>query len=460
MIFVNNKVKTFISSCRDVKIERKMVLSVIDEVNKSVRETIGLELQAEAWEDYSGANYNIPEGTIQDFLNKLIEECNIVIIILYKRWGTKENKKQKLSNFEREINTAIDVLNTKKKITLLPYFRNLGPNEDQGTQEKKVRLLRNRLERENIFYTPYENPEDFKEKVTHHLYRTLLRIRLSTNKSRALNKFWTLGLPDRRTHPQIAIVYPPINRAYMGEARNVNVWLNRLQPNMVFEDFKALQKIEKTLRIINFRSYRIFNVMSVLSDIHFMNTFWICIPRNRRALDRLKLYEKICKFKFFPKNQRSTTYLEWKTNPRSKKKVVIRSPLSKYLNLQRFQFNKNSDWQSEMSNIIAKDYAVLARFNKVDASVALEKGILKEYFLAGIRGLGTWGAGWFIDRCYDYFHKISDDEEIQLLLEVTYNQDRILNVDIVSNKSQSYFNNENNEKTIKKHIEKFKACDL
>lgn len=82
------------------------------------------------------------------------------------------------------------------------------------------------------------------------------------------------------------------------------------------------------------------------------------------------------------------------------------------------------------------------------------EGTLKDYFLAGIRGLGTWGAGWFIDRRYNVFEQYAQHEDatIQLLLEVTYRNDRILDVRNVSDAPESYFSKEYNLRTIRQYI--------
>ena len=57
-----------------------------------------------------------------------------------------------------------------------------------------------------------------------------------TKKHRSLSNFWVFGIPDRPTYPNLAIIYPSMERTFMGPQDDPNVWLNRLEPNMVFED--------------------------------------------------------------------------------------------------------------------------------------------------------------------------------------------------------------------------------
>lgn len=87
----------------------------------------------------------------------------------------------------------------------------------------------------------------------------------------------------------------------------------------------------------------------------------------------------------------------------------------------------------------------------------MDEGTLKDYFIAGIRGLGTWGAAWFIDRRYDAFklYQDSEDANIQLLLEVTYKDERIFEVRDVSEESEGYFKKQNSLREIKRIITEY-----
>jgi hypothetical protein len=178
-----------------------------------------------------------------------------------------------------------------------------------------------------------------------------------------------------------------------------------------------------------------------------MNRVWICLPRNIPALKQMEYYGEEACFKFIPRQLSHEGYIQWR--PRDSTEFIkIESPLSKYLLVQR-TFMSGGQWSPNHGQIVAKDYAILARF-----SDKRESG-LKDYFLAGIRGLGTWGAGWFIDRRYKSFLKWEnrDDVSIQLLLEVIYKNEHIHEVNDVSHMPLSYFENENDISTIQKCIQ-------
>lgn len=452
---IYQSLKAFISSPSDVSTERKMVENVIHKINTSCKEVLGLELEPFSWQYLPPETTKLPDERIQNILNKEISKCNIFILILYKRYGSTEIG-HKRSNTEREVESAINLLKKEKKIMLLSYFRDIPQNERPGVQEKNVQKLRQDLERKGIWYRNYSNPSEFQELLTHDLYNTLLKYRLATLKHKALKKFWIIGVPERPTYPKLAVIYPSLERAFMGPKQDTEVWLNRLEPNIVFEDFKVLQKIEKTLRLIGFHDFRIYNTSNTPSDVHFMNRFWICLPRNTHGLRRANHYMKKSKFILVRKEARAESFIKWRKSLKDKDYIIVRSPLAEYLKVQRSTMDISGEWSIAMEKIVAKDYAILARFQFADSQIVMKEGELQDYFLAGLRGLGTWGAGWFIDRNYNQFLKYKDNQNIQLLLEVEYRDGRIFGVRDVSNETQKYFDEQNDTAFIKKAIESYK----
>lgn len=446
--------RVFISSPMDVEIERDLAKKAIQKINSTCKETLGLELESVSWDDFIPQTPPPSNKRIQDILNAEIPRCQVFLLILWRRYGSKEPGHRK-SNTEREVDIALKVLKKEKKIMFLSYFRIIPPNVDIGPQEKSVTDFRNALKKKGVWFKEYKDPPDFYEQLIHDLYKTLLRYRLSTNKHKALRKFWVLGVPDRPTQPNLAIIYPSMERTFMGGKDDKGIWLNRLEPNVVFEDLKALQKIEKTLRLIGYRSFRIFNSASMPPDLLSMNRFWICLPRNNPGLQRMKCYDRVSRFEVVRKPNRADSYIKWKASLTKGNYIIIKSPLAVYLKEQRSKLNISGEWHYEMDHIVAKDYAILARYRDSTSEVAMEEGALHDYFLAGLRGLGTWGAAWFIDRKYRYFESLKEDRNIQFLLEVEYRDGRIYDVHDVSDKPQRYFSHENSLTCIRKNIRSY-----
>ena len=120
--------------------------------------------------------------------------------------------------------------------------------------------------------------------------------------------------------------------------------------------------------------------------------------------------------------------------------------MAAYLREQRAGMNIAGEWHGQLGRIIAKDYAVLARVQRTPVD---DGEMLWDYFFAGIRGLGTWGAAWFVDREYRQLQRFEEDEDIELLLEVTLRDSRIFSVRDVSSEPRRYFReNQNKRETI------------
>jgi hypothetical protein len=448
------RLRVFLSSPKDVAEEREIARQAVESVSTTCKDALGIGIDCVTWEDFAPQAPKLPEERIQDILNNEIPRCQVFILILWKRYGSIEAGHRK-SNTEREVEIALDLLKREKKIMFLTYFRDLPEGDDIGPQQRSVANFRDSLTAKGVWFRHYTAPSELSLRLTHDLFQTLLRYRFSTRKHAALSRFWVFGTPDRPTFPNLAIVYPSMNRTFMGPQEDSALWLNRLEPNIVFEDFKALQKLEKTLRIVGFRDFRIFNTSDVPVDLQYMNRFWICL-RNTRLLEQAAEYKHVSRFELVRKENRAASYIRWKPCRGSRPSIMVRSPLAAYLREQRSALEIHGEWRPEMDRIIAKDFAVLARFRDTRQKVAMEDHYLQDYFLAGLRGLGTWGAAWFIDRKYEAFERLEDKQDFQFLLEVEYRNGRIFDVRDVSDEPQSYFHAENRISLIKKNIARFR----
>jgi len=445
--------KVFIASPSDVEPERIIAERVIGNANHSCRDSLGLMVDCLNWKHLSPVALKPDEGSVQNLIiEELVRNCNVFVLILHKRYGSTEPG-QKRSNTEREVNTALKMLGDGRNIMLLCYFKETETNPDPGEQEKEVVQLKARLAKRKLLFSTFKTSEEFLERFTNDLYNTILRFKVSTRKRKALSVFWQLGISEGDEHPKLNIVYPPISRAVMMPMNPDTIWLTRLAPHIVFEDHRAIQKIDKTLRILDFRHFSAYTVPCAPSDIQEVNRAWICLPRNRPGLKQLELYSQRARFRVKPPRGGGEAVLYWRPPGTGAVEFEIRSPLVRYLEIQRSGM-PGGEWRAQHARIVAKDYAVLARFSDRRQDHPTTAGTLKDYFVFGIRGLGTWGAGWFIDRRYDAFLQFSGspDVDIQMLLEVTYLNERIAKVTEVSDKGESYFRDALLTRTIRNHI--------
>jgi hypothetical protein len=281
----------FISSAGDVDEERMVTAEVVRDVSKTLEDNLGISFRPLGWESLDKSVNRSGDNVIQARINPLIDKCDVFLLILGKRYGTM-HAGSAISRLESEINRMIERLPQgpggpyHSTPAIMAYFSTLGVNSDPGDQEKAVRALRSRLQG-RVFYGQYTSPEGLRTTFTHDLYRLALGMQHRTRKHEALRSFWHLGRTDRQEVPELAVVYAPVDRAFMGSNFRSPFWQERLVPHIVFEDHKALMKIEKTLRIAGHRNFRFYDDRNIPNTINEMNRVWVCI-RNRAAQEALR----------------------------------------------------------------------------------------------------------------------------------------------------------------------------
>jgi hypothetical protein len=438
----------FISSPGDVSEERKLAEEAIDRINKTIRDTLATIIDARKWEHLPPVAPHFAEEKLQDIINKEVEKCHFFILILYKRYGTVQQG-YSISNTEREIETILHAHEKNPKLRILTYFRELEPNSDPGEQEIKVRELRSKLENMGIPYKNYHNPNEFNLLLTHDLYDVVLRIQNASFKKQALHKFWRFGEVDRPNVSRIAILYPPVERNILSEGNKPDYWIKKLANQIAFEDHKAILKIENNLSLLGFyKNYKVYPYTNQPHDVPWINRIWLCLPRNRLGLKELQKHTNL-RFQL-PLTGNRPNIICWKN--KKGKCINISSPMEIYLQRQRSKMDISREWHGQLTQLVAKDFAVVARVKREQIDT---EEPLWDYFFAGIRGLGTWGATWFIDKEYKQLKRFDDVENIELLLEVTYQDGRIFSVTDVSEKPESYFTLANDPKTIDKVIQEY-----
>jgi len=435
--------RAFIASPSDVSEERQIAEDVIRLTNVELRDTLHVAIDARKWEQFAPVAPSLPSERLQDVLNREVDQANFFILILWKRYGSTEFG-HSVSNTEREISTILARYEQQPRLRILTYFRDLPANVDPGDQEIKVRELRERLEKLGLPFRSYQNPEQFRQLLTHDLYGQVLRMRVSTFKYQALRTFWQFGDSDG-PHPRVAILYPPTARSSMADGDRSDVWLNRLYAPIAVEDYKALQKIEKQFKLIGFSDYRTFPNLDPPAELPRMNAIWLCLSRNKLGMDQLSTHvHRRFDLPASRKGKRPQV-IAWRL--RSGETQMVRSPMAAYLKLQRRHMNTSGEYHGQLSKVILKDYAILARLSRAESDPG-EDGPLRDYFLGGIRGLGTWGAAWYINREYKQLQKLGPNDRIELLLEVTFREGRILSVQNVSDEPADYFREQLSTETI------------
>lgn len=440
--------RVFISSPGDVEQERNIAEKIINDVSRVLKETINVCLDVIRWEQFPP---EMSEESIQKRINDKVVTCDFFLLILNKRYGSKESG-QPLSNTEREVNAMIA---SKRKFIFLTYYKKVTKIE-KSYQFRKLQQLKQRLGcHHNALMKEYRDEKDFEEQFTHHLYEKILSEQTHIYKIDKLKLFWSFGSLENSNRPEVLIVYPPIPRKWMASDDDKYFWHRRLQPNVFFEDFKAISKIAKMMNLVQakFKVYSNYTYQIVEADNLAKNIIWICLPRQLKAIDKLNKTYPNRRFEITRRKKTASSHIKW--TDKDGHSFVIQSPLYTYLQMQRENIDSFTDWNIQLRNIIAKDYAIVARFKKAIPQQEEWTGTkVKEYYIAGIHGLGTWGATCFLDRHYHSFN-YDTDEDIQMLLEVIYENGVVKDVIDVSDKLEEYFATENEPSFIKKVIKRF-----
>ena len=452
-------IPVFIASPNDVSKERGYAVDAVRKVSSKLASVFGVVLTPITWEEFapisSGEALN-PQFSIL----KRINSHSIFIGILYKRYGTRIPEMGDVSGTESEFDHA---LNDRKNVQVLTYFRetknlsNLGTNEVE--QLADVNKLKEKLCKKNIFSKTYVTEQDFRRDVVLDLFEAALNMLKSPVDARLSHygKFFHFSSDQQERDQPLLIVYPPISDPMFGHLNIQTDWKRYLLPTVVLEDTKAIQSLENTMSLIKKNYHTIMDRSPALKMASSGDRMWLCIARNEDAQNGLKDLKNRLRFSFCDRARSKSLddrrELIWKGKQGNE--IKIASPLAKYLEISKRPPNKSltpesrkSMWEPSYGFIYARDYAILARFCVIpDEAYEPDKRYFY-YYLGGLRALGTWGAGWFIENCSARLARIIDDNEskssdnssdIQLLLEVVYRDYNIIDVRDVSDKPESFF---------------------
>ena len=448
-------IPVFIASPNDVSKERRYTVEVVRSVSSKIASIYGVVLAPITWEEFapisSGEAIN-PQFNIL----KRIKSHSIFIGILHKRYGTKIPEMGDISGTESEFNHA---LQHRKNIQILTYFRDIKKttnlSKDEIEQLANLNLLKEKLRDKKIFCANYPNEQNFRRRIVLDLFEATLKMLKAPIDVRLSHyeKYFQFSSSYQENVNPVLIVYPPISDPMFGHRNLQTDWKKYLLPTVVLEDTKAIQSLESTMNLIG-KNYQ--TVMDCSPDLKMSppgDRIWICISRNQDAQNRLQVLGDRPRFSFVNRERNGIKHVErqliWRGSDGNHINIV--SPLTEYLEVSK-RPSSEPKWEPSYGFTYARDYAVLARFCVIpDEKYEPDKRFFY-YFLGGIRALGTWGAGWFIENCYAQLAKIIDESEsklgnqlpdIQLLLEVTYRDYKIIEVRNVSDETSKFFEQRN-----------------
>ena len=156
---IRKVVKIFIASPSDIVKERDFFREIIDETNKIKANTLGIHLEAVGWEET-----DLGLGRPQEKINKDLIECELVVIILWMRWGQPTGMYS--SGIEEEFAVAKKRYEDTKKPEIQLFFRDIPDDRRLNPDDQLSRVLKFKAEIESakeLLFSRYENPEGWKK---------------------------------------------------------------------------------------------------------------------------------------------------------------------------------------------------------------------------------------------------------------------------------------------------------
>ncbi|KIZ45663.1 MULTISPECIES: DUF4062 domain-containing protein [Rhodopseudomonas] len=157
-------IRVFLASPGDLQDERRAAKAVVDEFNKLWADSLGYHVELIGWED-TISQYGRPQATI----NQDLERCELVIGMIWKRWGTPPSKSGPFtSGFEEEFETSLTSRRSAGRPELALFFKEVDKEllRDPGEELKKVVAFREKVIAEKeILFVPFKDLSEFEGKV-------------------------------------------------------------------------------------------------------------------------------------------------------------------------------------------------------------------------------------------------------------------------------------------------------
>jgi hypothetical protein len=162
----------FIASPGDIVIERKIVSEVCLGLNESeLLHHLGVSIHTAMWGDI----FPSPEYP-QTIINRLIDECDILVCVFYKRFYTQSGRTES-ENLNKFL-LAYDSWKSLEKPHIMFYFKDVEGSP--ASEVNEVNELKEKMEKENIIYIDeFSAPYEFCEKIYDHIEKW---VRDNTNK--------------------------------------------------------------------------------------------------------------------------------------------------------------------------------------------------------------------------------------------------------------------------------------
>ena len=164
--------KVFIASPGDVMLEREKAREEILSL-RALAQKHGFDLEATGWETHAAPGM----GRSQARINQLVIECDLLVGILWRRFGLPTGEAE--SGTLEEFNLARERYMRENAPEIMLYFREVHPDflADPGPQLQKVLDFKQQVEDGKLaLYANYRDPEHFASLLRLHVTDWLLKL--------------------------------------------------------------------------------------------------------------------------------------------------------------------------------------------------------------------------------------------------------------------------------------------
>ena len=163
--------QVFVASPSDVAEERKILESVIDDINRTARDAHPVRLELLKWETHARPGFG---EDAQDVINQQIgDKYDIFLGIMWGRFGSPTPRAE--SGTEEEFNRALSRWEgSPERIQIMFYFKNAGipPSELDPEQLAQVQAFKKKISSQGV-YSEFQDAEDFRTQARRHLTKVI-----------------------------------------------------------------------------------------------------------------------------------------------------------------------------------------------------------------------------------------------------------------------------------------------
>ncbi len=188
-------VRVFLASPGDLPEERMAAKNVADEINETFANNLGYHVELVGWEDTVSVY-----GRPQEIINADLDQCELFIGIMWKRWGTPPDSDGRYtSGFDEEFRRSVDRRRKEGRPEISLLFKTVDPEilRDPGEELRKVIVFKERViaDREVLFQT-FSDLRDCEKKIRGCISQFVMRmIRLQKEEEPSLDQSQTTSKP-------------------------------------------------------------------------------------------------------------------------------------------------------------------------------------------------------------------------------------------------------------------------